>query len=97
MKTSIFPDLSALAAQADPQAAFKTALLQVRTAIRRLELHISEVEADHGAWLEYLKQLRAAAEKANEASIYQTVAEAPDSFLIVIGEARRPYHCQVKS
>uniref|UniRef100_A0A915B5K6 DUF5641 domain-containing protein n=1 Tax=Parascaris univalens TaxID=6257 RepID=A0A915B5K6_PARUN len=35
-------------------------------------------------WLECIEQLCAAAEKANEASIYQTVAEAPDSFLIVI-------------
>uniref|UniRef100_A0A914ZYR1 CCHC-type domain-containing protein n=1 Tax=Parascaris univalens TaxID=6257 RepID=A0A914ZYR1_PARUN len=46
------------------------------------------VEADHSAWLEYIKQLRAAAERANEASIYQTLAEAPDSFRIAIGEAK---------
>uniref|UniRef100_A0A915BS15 CCHC-type domain-containing protein n=1 Tax=Parascaris univalens TaxID=6257 RepID=A0A915BS15_PARUN len=89
IKNINFPDLRVLAEQADPQAAFKTALLQVEAAIRRLERHISEVEADHSAWLEYIKQLRAAAEKANEASIYQTLAEAPDSFLIVIkGKAR---------
>uniref|UniRef100_A0A915BSH0 Uncharacterized protein n=1 Tax=Parascaris univalens TaxID=6257 RepID=A0A915BSH0_PARUN len=91
IKNINFPDLRVLAEQADPQAAFKTALLQVEAAIRRLERHISEVEADHSAWLEYIKQLRAAAEKANEASIYQTLAEAPDSFLIVISEAKNAY------
>uniref|UniRef100_A0A914R8I0 Uncharacterized protein n=1 Tax=Parascaris equorum TaxID=6256 RepID=A0A914R8I0_PAREQ len=42
-------------------------------------------------WLECIKQLRAAAEKANEASIYQALAEAPDSFLIVIGEAKNAW------
>uniref|UniRef100_A0A915B5W9 Uncharacterized protein n=1 Tax=Parascaris univalens TaxID=6257 RepID=A0A915B5W9_PARUN len=38
-------------------------------------------------WLECIEQLCAAAEKANEASIYQTLAEAPDISPIVIGEA----------
>ncbi|VDM28805.1 unnamed protein product [Toxocara canis] len=50
-----------------------------RPAIRKIERQIGDVEANHTAWLDYIKQLRTAAEKANEASIYQTVTEAPDN------------------
>ncbi|KHN86603.1 hypothetical protein Tcan_01426 [Toxocara canis] len=83
-----FPDLRELAAAPDPQAAFRTALLQVEAAMRKMERHISEVEGHHTAWLDYIKQLRTAAERANEASTYQTVIEAPDNFLTLLGEAR---------
>ncbi|KHN73097.1 hypothetical protein Tcan_14783 [Toxocara canis] len=83
-----FPDLRELAAAPDPQAAFRTALLQVEAATRKMERHISGVEGHHTAWLDYIKQLRTAAERANEASTYQTVTEAPDNFLTLLGEAR---------